>query len=104
MSITILKAGICDTIQDMGRKGYASFGINPSGAMDTLSMQVANALVKNTLNTAVVEMHFPAPVYCFNNVVLIALSGADFNASMQTADGSIIALPVNRTALLPAGT
>ena len=49
MSIVILKAGICDTIQDVGRNGYGASGINPSGAMDVFALQVANALAANPL-------------------------------------------------------
>lgn len=77
MSITITKAGILDTIQDMGRYGYQHLGITPSGAMDRYAAQVANILVGNTSAEAVLEMHFPAPVIEFHAPALIAVAGAE---------------------------
>ena len=83
MSLRIIKAGVLDTIQDMGRYHFQYLGINPTGAMDKFSAQVANALVGNDSLDAVIEMHFPAPVFLFQQPALIALSGADFSASIN---------------------
>ena len=33
MSLRIIKAGIADTIQDLGRYGWQYIGINPTGAI-----------------------------------------------------------------------
>lgn len=83
MSITVIKPGILDTLQDIGRFGHQLLGVNPGGAMDRFSMQVANALVGNRPAEAVVEMHFPAPVLLFHDRALLALSGADFSAHIN---------------------
>lgn len=83
MSIRIVKAGILDSIQDAGRTGYQHLGINPSGVMDRYAMRVANALVGNDPEEAVLEMHFPASVFLFTKPCLIAISGADFSASIN---------------------
>ena len=83
MSLLINKAGVLDSIQDNGRYGFQYLGINPTGAMDKLAAQVANGLVGNNLKEAVIEMHFPAPVFIFQQTALIALSGADFSASIN---------------------
>jgi antagonist of KipI len=83
MSVKIIKAGIMDTIQDGGRFGYQHLGINPTGAMDKYAMQVANALVGNKPDEAVIELHFPASVFLFSKPSLIAISGADFSASIN---------------------
>lgn len=99
MSISIHKSGVLDTIQDAGRNGFAASGINPSGAMDLLAMQIANALVGNHLNEAVFELHFPAGIYHFNMPALVALSGADF-----TAFANGVSLPINKTIFIPANT
>ncbi len=79
----IIKAGILDTIQDAGRYGQQHLGINPTGAMDRYSMQVANMLAGNSAGEAVIEMHFPAAVFMFTQPALIALSGADLNPSIN---------------------
>lgn len=83
MSLRIIKNGLLDTIQDMGRYGFQHLGINPGGVMDKLAIRVANALVGNEINEAVIEMHFPAAEMIFEETILIALSGADFSASIQ---------------------
>jgi antagonist of KipI len=77
MSVTIQKAGILDTLQDLGRRGYQQWGVNPGGAMDRFSMQVANILVGNEPEEAVIEIHFPASVFLFNRRALIAISGSN---------------------------
>ena len=83
MSLRIIKHGLLDTLQDSGRYGFQHLGINPGGVMDKLAMRVANALVGNETNEAVIEMHFPAAEMMFEETILIALSGADFSASIQ---------------------
>lgn len=83
MSLRIIKAGIQDTIQDLGRYGYQQAGILPSGAMDRYALQVANALLGNNLREAVVEIHFPAPVILFTRTLLISITGADFTPSIN---------------------
>ena len=44
LNLRIIKAGVLDTVQDMGRYGWQHLGINPGGAMDKLSAKVANIL------------------------------------------------------------
>ncbi|MFZ9387925.1 MAG: biotin-dependent carboxyltransferase family protein [Chitinophagaceae bacterium] len=83
MSLLIIKPGLLDTIQDFGRYGFRHLGINPTGAMDRFSMEVANILAGNNPGEAVLEMHFPAPVILFRQPTLIALAGADFSASIN---------------------
>ena len=72
-----------DTIQDQGRFGYQQFGINPTGVMDRYAAAIANILVGNNPGDAVIEMHFPAPSIFFDEPVMIALSGADFDANIE---------------------
>ena len=78
MSLTIIKAGVLDTIQDLGRYGYGSWGVNPGGAMDRYATQVAQLLVGNETCEAAIEMHFPAPQILFNKTMLISITGGDF--------------------------
>jgi antagonist of KipI len=83
MSLRICKAGLLDTIQDKGRYGYQHLGINPGGAMDLTAMKIANALVGNEPGEPVIEMHFPAAEILFEEAALIALTGADFTATIN---------------------
>jgi antagonist of KipI len=95
MSLKILKAGMLDSIQDMGRYGFQHVGINPAGTMDRYAAAITNILVGNNITDAVIEMHFPAPIIYFNSATLIALSGADFG---PTINGNSI--PINQPVLV----
>ena len=88
-----------DTVQDLGRFGYQQFGINPTGAMDKYAASLANILVGNDLNEAVIEMHFPAPAIFFDEPALIALSGADFNANINGKP-----IPINQPVIVNKNT
>lgn len=81
--IQVIQQGLLDTIQDAGRYGYQHLGINPGGVMDRVALSVVNSLVGNDMNTAVIEMHFPASAFLFERAALIALSGADFGAMVN---------------------
>jgi antagonist of KipI len=83
MNLRIIKAGVHDTIQDMGRYGWQHLGINPGGAMDKLSACLANVLAGNQMDEAVIELHFPASAFFFEQPSLIAISGADFAATVN---------------------
>jgi antagonist of KipI len=90
MNLRIIKAGVLDTVQDMGRYGWQHLGINPGGAMDKLSAQFANILVGNHPDEAVIEMHFPASTFFFEQPSLIAISGADFFATVNGEEVSCL--------------
>ncbi len=83
MSLTIIKAGILDSIQDEGRFVFQSSGINPGGAMDVFSARLANCLLGKPMNAAVIEIHFPAPVISFSDTACICITGADFTAAIN---------------------
>src|SRR4051812_34515555 len=78
MGLKIIKAGVMDTVQDTGRFGYQSSGINPGGAMDRYAAQLANCLLGKQMDAPVIEMHFPAPVIVFEEATIICITGADF--------------------------
>ncbi|HXG82393.1 MAG TPA: biotin-dependent carboxyltransferase family protein [Pyrinomonadaceae bacterium] len=83
MSVHIQKAGILTTIQDLGRNGFRSLGINPNGAMDKKAARLINILLGNDETEAVLETHFPAPVLEFAKETVFALGGADFCAKLN---------------------
>lgn len=89
MSLKIIKAGLLDTVQDLGRYGYQHQGINPGGAMDRFSAQLANALLGKELNAPVIEMHYPAPQIQFQKKTVICLTGADFKPMINGKEISL---------------
>ena len=99
MSVEVIKGGLHDTFQDSGRWGHQHLGINPGGAMDVAAQKSANALVGNNSNEAVLEMGFPSATLLFNEAALIALSGADFGATLDKKP-----IAINQPILVPAKT
>jgi len=83
MAFSIIKPGLLDTIQDMGRQGFGNWGVSPGGAMDGYAAQVANLLVGNDRREAVIEIHFPGPQILFEQNTLIAITGADFSPTVN---------------------
>lgn len=83
MSILFLTNSLLTTVQDLGRDGFRSFGVNQNGAMDKKAVRLTNILLGNDENEAVLEIHFPAPKILFEQNALIALGGADFSAQID---------------------
>ena len=78
MAIQIIKNGIADTIQDMGRYGYQHLGIQANGYLDYISARLANYRLGNNVSDPVFEIHFPASRFCFTSNYTICISGANF--------------------------
>ena len=79
MSLQIIRAGILDSIQDLGRYGYQHVGINPTGAMDRFAASLANAILGKKLSAPVIELHFPASQILFEEPTILAICGGDFS-------------------------
>ncbi|MGY3442715.1 biotin-dependent carboxylase-like uncharacterized protein [Bradyrhizobium sp. USDA 4473] len=87
--LEVIAPGLATTIQDLGRHGWQRFGISASGAMDTVALAIANALVGNPANTAALEITLTGPVLaCTGGDIRFALAGADF---AMTIDGREVA-------------
>lgn len=81
----VLEGGLQSTIQDGGRKGYQSMGITNSGAMDTESMRIANAIVGNDYDEAVIEVTIMGPKLEFECSTSIAITGADISPTINNS-------------------
>jgi len=78
MAIKIIKNGIADTIQDIGRYGYQHLGIQANGYLDYQSASLANTILGNPRSSPVFEIHFPASSFSFTKSYTICISGANF--------------------------
>ena len=96
--ITILNPGLLTTVQDGGRIGYQAFGVSVSGVMDPRAMNIANILVGNDDNEAVLECTMMGPQIRFDVSNVIAVTGGDLGASI---DGQPI--PTYRAVKVQAG-
>ncbi|WP_430390707.1 biotin-dependent carboxyltransferase family protein [Dyella sp. 20L07] len=99
MSVIVLKAGLLTSLQDNGRPGYAAMGIGRAGAMDWPAWRLANALVGNDGDEAVLEITLVGPTLRFERAAAIALTGAPIDARVNEQH-----LPGWTTCLLPAGS
>lgn len=80
MSMEVMGAGMLTTVQDMGRRGYASHGFQENGACDKYAFQMANLLAGNqekSGQTAVLEFTVKGAELRFSSAEIIALTGAD---------------------------
>jgi len=70
------------TVQDLGRYGWAHFGVSASGAADPLALGAGNLLVGNARNAAALEMTLAGGAFEFESEATIALTGSDFAAGL----------------------
>ena len=83
MGIRVLKAGMLTTVQDLGRTGYQSQGFSVAGAMDVRSFKIANLLLDNPENEAVLEFTLIGPTLQFTSETIIAITGGDFTPTLN---------------------
>ena len=83
MGIRILKGGMMTTVQDLGRYGYQSQGFSVAGVMDVRSFKIANLLLDNPENEAVLEITLIGPTLEFTSATIIAITGGDFQPTIN---------------------
>jgi biotin-dependent carboxylase-like uncharacterized protein len=92
--LKVLVPGLHTTVQDIGRIGYQSIGVPVSGALDSFSLRLANALVGNPEGTAGLEILISGPTLrVYADTVRIALVG----------DGAVLDVRGESSRVLPAG-
>lgn len=74
--IEVLAPGVYTSIQDNGREGYYSSGIPKTGFMDRQSAQLANLILNNKPDAALLELTAQGPVLEFHKDTHIAITGA----------------------------
>ena len=83
MGFRVLKGGMLTTVQDLGRTGYQSQGFSVSGVMDVRSFKIANLLLDNPENEAVLEFTLMGPSLEFTSETIIAITGGDFHPRLH---------------------
>ncbi|HEX8849076.1 MAG TPA: biotin-dependent carboxyltransferase family protein [Gemmatimonadaceae bacterium] len=85
MTIEVLRAGQLTTVQDLGRHRWQHDGVPECGAMDSWAARLANLLVGNAEDAALLELTLTGPSLRFRRAATIALGGADFGALLDGA-------------------
>ncbi|MEV5914540.1 5-oxoprolinase subunit C family protein [Streptomyces chartreusis] len=97
-ALSVVRAGALTTVQDLGRPGHAHLGVPRSGALDTPAAALANRLVGNPPEAAVLETTLNGCTLRPRSAVTVAVAGAPCRV---TVDGRPVAwgAPVH----VPAG-
>lgn len=82
-NILILSEGMHTSIQDLGRKGYRSYGVPIAGAMDKYSAILANKLLNNDEKLPVMEITLTGPKILFEDATLLVITGADMSPKIN---------------------
>ncbi|AOS46237.1 KipI antagonist [Lacunisphaera limnophila] len=80
--IRVLKPGLLTTVQDLGRPGYQQYGVAVGGALDAFAARVANLVVGNDENAALIEIAQTGPELQFERETLVAWNGGDFEPTI----------------------
>src|SRR5210317_151887 len=82
-NILILSDSLNTCVQDLGRKGYRSYGVPIAGAMDKYSAILANKLLNNDEKLPVMEITLTGPKILFEDATLLVITGADMSPKIN---------------------
>ncbi|MCV9884343.1 5-oxoprolinase subunit C family protein [Metabacillus halosaccharovorans] len=99
MAIKVTEPGLLTTIQDLGRKGFQQYGVVVGGVMDDAAARLANIMVGNSEDEAVLELTVIGPSLMFEQDYLISICGADLSAKIDN-----IRVPLWRPVLVKKGS
>lgn len=74
--VTVLDPGPLTTVQDGGRRGWAYLGVPRSGALDPDAAELANRLVGNPADAAVLETMLGGLTFRVSTAMTVAVTGA----------------------------
>ncbi|MFK7748027.1 MAG: biotin-dependent carboxyltransferase family protein [Kordia sp.] len=83
--LEILHSGLYSSIQDLGRFQYRNYGVPVSGVMDEFHAKLANSILGNDENAAVLEMTLHGASVKFHNNTQIAICGANLSPKLNGA-------------------
>jgi len=103
VKVHVLAPGLLTTVQDAGRFGWRHLGVAQCGALDAPAATLANHLVGNVPDEAVLELTLQGPTLRFERAVRLALCGARVLARFECEDGSRHVIESGRPVTLPPG-
>jgi antagonist of KipI len=95
--LIVIDPGLSTTVQDAGRPGYREWGVPPGGAFDRGAAELANALVGNLSDGAVLELTLIGGVYQARIPMALAMAGAPMEAKVVGPGGDerILTIPLS---------
>ncbi|MGH7052434.1 MAG: biotin-dependent carboxyltransferase family protein, partial [Stellaceae bacterium] len=101
--LAVVNPGLCTTVQDLGRIGYQQLGVPVSGALDPVSLRLANAVLGNPPGMPALEILLGGPeLEVTAERVRIAIGG--IGARLTLAGEPARAVPAWHSVSLEQGT
>ena len=89
-----LEPGLLTTVQDLGRHGWAAYGVPAAGALDEEALRLANRLVGNAEGAAALEITLVGPVLRASGALDVAVVGGSFGPApgrcVRLEDGEVV--------------
>jgi len=82
-ALTVVKAGMLTTVQDLGRRGYQGLGVPVAGPMDAYSHRLANQILGNDPMAAALEITIMGPELVADGDVTCAITGARIETTVD---------------------
>ena len=82
--VEVIQPGLLTTVQDLGRWGYQRYGVPVCGALDPVSLRIANILVGNHESLAALEMTGVGPSLMFSEDAVVAITGAELGPRIDS--------------------
>ena len=99
----VIAPGSLSTVQDRGRDGWRHLGVGRAGALDPASVALANRMVGNPSDAAVLEITLIGPTLELPQPARIAVCGAVIDARFEDTQNRVHTIPCGRPVDLPAG-
>jgi len=87
VGLFVVRPGLFATVQDLGRPGSRAWGVPPGGSFDAASADLANALLGNPADAAVVELTLIGGAFEARAPLALALAGAPLAATLAPSAG-----------------
>ena len=101
--IEVVTAGPRALVEDLGRPGWAQYGVGPSGVFDRGALRLANRLVGNREESAGLEALGGGLVLRALTAALVAVTGADGPLEVRSPEGAVRAAGRRAPVHLAAG-
>ena len=102
-SLRVIRAGLCTTVQDLGRPDLREYGVPRGGAMDRFAHELANRLVRNPAAAATLEMTLTGDELEWPDGGQIAVTGAEMSPVISVGSSPEVSLPMNRPVTILPG-
>ena len=81
-ALTVIRPGMLTTVQDLGRWGRQHLGVPVAGPMDWYSHRLANLVLGNVPDAAVLEVTLLGPELVADGDMVCAIAGAEFELTV----------------------